>query len=87
MAYKSTGSSSLTGPGVEGRPLSGEKSGGPQKSTSMATPSSGVRKSDPLGASYDSRPRSGDNAMGATRSKSGGGSGGSGGSTRVKNVC
>jgi hypothetical protein len=66
MAIKNT---KLGGACVEGIPLPGEKSNLNKGNKIEGTPSAGVTKANPLAASYDSRPLSGDNKPGATRAK------------------
>lgn len=79
---------SLKGSGIGQIPTSSEKSS-PSKGGSISGSAlgkgGGITSANPLTATSDSRPTSGDNKKGATR-PSGTGSKGAGGSGRVKNV-
>jgi hypothetical protein len=81
---KKSGNSTLGGISKSNMVPSGEKPGKLQ----LHTESSAPVKSNPLTASYDSRPRSGDNKPNATipGGGKGGGKGSSSGGNRVKNV-
>lgn len=70
------GKSSLGGAATTNIPLSGENQAKPKSGGKIeGTPTSGVTKGNPLAATYDSRPQSGDNQMGATRGKGNDGKG------------
>lgn len=69
------GKTSLGGAATTMIPVPGEKSKTKSGGKIEGTPTSGVVKGNPLAATYDSRPKAGDNQMGATRAKGNDGKG------------